>query len=136
MSIKVSELRKLVQMLESETGKKVKFTEVKKKRALKEADEATLNGAVDGLTKLSSTIWGLKSNQITKQTQSFIGSKVDEIIQKLTETNADTQMMGEDVSMTIDQAEKDPDAIKKFGDKDIDVKLTDEDGDDKSAVII
>ena len=122
-------VKQMVQLLERTAGRKIKFVE---KKPLKESAEPALNGIVDRLQKLSSRVDGLGSNNISVQGKQMVLTTISEIIQMASESDT----IAEDVSMTIDQAEKDPDAIKKFGDKDIDVKLTDEDGDDKSAVII
>lgn len=122
-------VKQMVQLLERTAGRKIKFVE---KKPLKESAEPALNGIVDSLQKLSSRVDGLGSNNISVQGKQMVLTTISEIIQMASESDT----IAEDVSMTIDQAEKDPDAIKKFGDKDIDVKLTDEDGDDKSAVII
>lgn len=132
----ILKVKKLVSLLESEAGKKVKLVEA----PVFGSSEPTLNSIVDELNSLSEKVDGLDDNMKISQVKKYILGYISEIIGKCTkaETTPTDNIQEVDeagVSMSVDQAEKDTDALKKLNDKDISVKLTDG-TDDKNAVII
>lgn len=92
------------------------------KKQIKE-NEASLNATVDKVNSVTYLVQNLTRDNVDRLK--------DKILTGLTEINSlvtEEDTIEEDVKVTLDQAVDKPDDIKKLQDKDIDIKLTDEDG--------
>jgi hypothetical protein len=138
-------IAKMVELLESKTGKKVRITEEPYVQAAPSVSAspspehlATENNIIAELQKVISDldsltvqfeIWGPQTREERKAAQAIqkvvtgAKDKINNIIQN------ETRGLDEDVNLDMETAMKKPDVLTKLGDKDIDVTLTD--GQDK-----